>query len=213
MQTPSGTLIEMFEVDASAMGAGIFRFHAGTNEFNGDLIWQGNTYAAFPVEASGFDISGNTQLPRPKLTFSNVNQVVGALVRSYQDLLGAKVSRFRTYAKYLDEANFVGGNAQADPNAHFPPDIFIVERKVSETKLQIEFELTSAVDLEEIRLPKRQLLASSCNAVYKSSRCGYAGALATCDKGLNTTNGCVAHFGVGAELPFNGFPGCGQRRQ
>lgn len=207
------TLIELFEVDATNLGAGLHRFHAGSNEFNGDIVWDAHTYTAFPVEAQGFDISGNQQLPRPKLRFSNVHQVIGALVRGYNDLLGAKVTRIRTYAKYLDAANFVGGNANADPAAFFPPDIFVIERKTVETKQVIEFELVTAVDLEEVKLPKRQLLAQSCNAVYKSARCGYVGGLSSCDKGLNTTNGCAAHFGADAELPFNGFPGCGIRRQ
>lgn len=212
MATPAGALIELYEVDASAIGGSVYRFVNEVNELGSDIVWQGQTYLRLPVEATGFDISGNTQLPRPKLTFSNVNQVVGGLARTHGDLIGAIVKRHRTFAKYLDAVNFTAGNTQADPNTEFPLDVFIVEQKVSENKLTVEFELVSAVDLAGVKLPKRQLIASSCNAVFKSSRCGYVGSIATCDKGLSTVNGCKTHFGADAELPYNGFPGCGLRR-
>ena len=209
-----GTLISMYEIDATALGAGVHLFHAGLNELKGNIIWQGREYVAFPVEAVGFDISGNTQLPRPTLRISNVDQTIGFLVRSNNDLIGARLIRHRTFAKYLDEVNFAmpGGNPSADPQAELPLDEFIFERKSVENKLVVEFELVAAVDLQGVKLPKRQMLATSCNAVYKSARCGYAGGLATCDHGLSTNNGCEVHFGVGAELNFNGFPGCGLRR-
>lgn len=212
MSTPAGTLIELFELDASSVGAGIYRFHSGVNEFSGNVVWQGNTYTAFPVEATGFDMVGNGQLPRPTLRISNVDQTIGALVRQYDDLVGCKFTRRRVFAKYLDAVNFVSGNPLADPAAEFPHDIFIIERKVVENKVVIEFEMVSAVDMQNVFLPKRQLKPFFCSWIYKGPECGYVGALPTCDKGLGTSNGCKAHFGATAELPFEGEPGCGLRR-
>ena len=99
-------IIEMFELDATAFGGDLLRFHAGTNGLRQNLVWQGNTYTAFPVQASGFDLSGNGQLPRPKLQVANVTGAITLLVLTYDDLLGAKVTRKRTLAKYLDAVNF-----------------------------------------------------------------------------------------------------------
>jgi lambda family phage minor tail protein L len=99
-------IIEMFVMDASSFGGDVLRFHAGTNGVNSNIVWQGNTYTAFPIQASGFDYSGNGQLPRPKLQVANLTGAISLLVLTYDDLLGAKITRKRTLAKYLDSANF-----------------------------------------------------------------------------------------------------------
>ena len=53
-----GSLIELFELttdEALHGSATTYRFHAGTNEVNnGNIIWDGNTYIAIPLEADGF---------------------------------------------------------------------------------------------------------------------------------------------------------------
>ena len=47
----------------------IFRFHAGTSmNSNANIIWQGDTYQKFPIDAQGFEFSGKGQIPRPQLT-------------------------------------------------------------------------------------------------------------------------------------------------
>ena len=99
-------IIELFEMDATAFGGDLLRFHAGTNGLRQNLVWQGNAYTAFPIKASGFDMSGNGQLPRPKLQVANVTGAITLLVLTYDDLLGAKVTRKRTMAKYLDAVNY-----------------------------------------------------------------------------------------------------------
>lgn len=99
-------LVELFELDATSAGGSIMRFHNGKSGLGTDVVWQGNTYTAFPIEATGFDFSGKGQLPRPNLRVANVTGLLGALVRTYQDLLGCKLTRKRTLAKYLDSANY-----------------------------------------------------------------------------------------------------------
>ena len=64
--------ITMFELDATVVGSTIYRFHPGKNNLMGDLVWQGNTYSAFPIEADGFDLTGKGTLPRPRIAVSNV---------------------------------------------------------------------------------------------------------------------------------------------
>lgn len=103
--TPSA-IIELYEIDATSVGGSVYRFHSGMNELLGDIVWQGNSYSAFPIQASGFDWSGKGQMPRPKVTVSNVLGTITALVLAYQDLVGCKFTRIRTLAKYLDAVNF-----------------------------------------------------------------------------------------------------------
>ena len=50
----------------------VYRFHAGTNlDANGKIVWDGNEYLRFPVQATGFAYQRG-QLPRPTLTVSNM---------------------------------------------------------------------------------------------------------------------------------------------
>ena len=110
-----GSLIELFELttDLALHGsATTYRFHAGTNEINnGNIIWDGNTYIAIPMEAEGFKYA-NGQLPRPTLTISNVTNVITAILLNVNqvtpgnDLTGAIVKRRTTLARFLDAANF-----------------------------------------------------------------------------------------------------------
>tara|TARA_R100001460_G_scaffold18490_2_gene39217 strand:- start:1235 stop:2218 length:984 start_codon:yes stop_codon:yes gene_type:complete len=110
-----GSVIELFELttDAALHGsATTYRFHAGTNEVNnGNIIWDGNTYIAIPMEADGFKYA-NGQLPRPTLTISNATNVITAILLNVNqvtpgnDLTGAIVKRRTTLARFLDAANF-----------------------------------------------------------------------------------------------------------
>ena len=77
------SIIELFslELDNELHGnSNIYRFHAGVNEFNSDIIWQGNTYARFPVKAEGFEYTGSGQIPRPTFIVSNFLSTITALM-------------------------------------------------------------------------------------------------------------------------------------
>jgi len=219
-----GAIVELFEVDLTPFGGGLLRFHAGTNGLLQNLTWQGNVYTAFPVQASGFDFNGQGQVARPKLIVANVVGAITALVLQYQDIVGAKVTRRRTLAKYLDAVNFPGGtNPSADPTAEFPLDVFYVDRKSAETNEVVEFELAPAMDLTGVMLPRRQIIQNICIWGYRSSECGYTGtvyfntndqpvatlAQDVCGKRLSS---CRARFGQFAELPYGGMPAAGLLR-
>jgi lambda family phage minor tail protein L len=217
----AGTLLELFELDSTALGGSLARFHAGKNALVADVVWNGNTYSAFPVQASGFEFAGGGTLPQPKIQVANVTGLIGALCRDLEDLVGAKLTRKRTFVKYLDAVNFPGGvNPTADPNAAFPDDVWFINRKSVETREVVEFELAAAFDVQGVKLPRRQIIANLCTWRYRGAECGYAGgAVATvndiatsvlgddaCGKRLAS---CRLRFGAFAALPFGGFPGAG----
>jgi len=211
-------LVELFELDATAQGATqILRWHCGTTVAGGDITWQGQTYAQFPVEATGFEVGMSGKLPRPQIKVANIGGLTGAFVRSIKDGLGAKVTRRRTLAKYLDAVNFPAGNPTADPTAAFPDEIYHVARRSSENAIFIEFELATAFDAEGVKLPRRQVLATVCPWKYRGTECGYTGApvedangsptnsLAN-DACAKTLRACRARFGTGVPLPYGAFP-------
>lgn len=217
----AGALVELFVLDATILGGSLYRFHAGTNQLKGSVVWQGETYPAMAYEMTGFEYTGHGKLPRPILKVQNVDGIMGALADTYDDLIGAVVTRKRTFAKYLDAVNFPGGvNATADPTAVFPDDMYSINQKITQTKFLIEFELASSFDIHGVKLPRRQIVQHTCMWVYRSAECSFAGgAIATIDDvptGVLASDACgkrVAscrmRFGNDGVLPFGGFPGVG----
>ena len=109
------SIIELFTLQLSNSLHGattIYRFHAGSSlKENGEIVWAGNTYQRFPIQAEGFAFQKG-QLPRPTLTVSNALGTITAILLSVNetttgnDLTGATVTRIRTLARFLDHANF-----------------------------------------------------------------------------------------------------------
>ena len=163
--TPSA-VIELFTLQLSTALHGantIYRFHAGSNlNANGKILWAGNEYLRFPVQASGFAFQKG-QLPRPKITISNATGLISSILLTVNetttgnDLTGATVTRIRTLAKFLDKENFINNtNPTEDPTAEFPKEIYAIDRKSTETREIVEFELAAPTDLAGVRIPKRQ---------------------------------------------------------
>lgn len=150
--------IELFEIDTNPIGDTlVFRFTPNVYTAT-EVVWRGDTYQPFPIDATGFEYDGTSAAPpKPNLTVSNVNRILMAAVLGLGDLVGAQVTRYRTFKKYLD------GQAEADPNAVLPPDVLIVEQKHSHTKSQISWSLISPLDRPNLMLPKRQVLRDLVN--------------------------------------------------
>jgi lambda family phage minor tail protein L len=176
-------VIELFQLQINTVQHGAnetYYFHAGVNATNSaDIIWNGQAYLAFPIEATDFEYTGTGSLPRPKLRISNIFGTITALMLSLPSgLEGAKVTRIRTLARYIDGINFSGGTnpyGSPDPTAEFPREIYYIDRKAAENRDLIEFELASAFDLVGVRAPKRQCVSNVCQWTYRGPECGYAG--------------------------------------
>ena len=181
-------IVELFQLqlDTTIHGANTtYYFHNGVNQnTNSNLIFDNLEYTRMPIEATGFEFNGK-QLPRPRITISNVlGTFTTILLTLPQGLEGAKVTRIRTLQRYIDNTNFIGGeillengsnllleNGSAidmesginpfgtpDPTATFPNEVYYIDRKITETRDIIQFELAASFDLNGVRLPKRQVL-------------------------------------------------------
>jgi len=162
------SIIELFTLTTTAAlhgSAQTYRFHAGSSlNSNSEIVWAGNSYQRFPIEADGFAFQKG-QIPRPTLTVSNALGTITSILLTVNetttgnDLTGATVTRIRTLAKFLDAVNFAGGvnpYGTPDPNAEFPQEIYSIDRKASETRDAVSFELAAPIDLAGVRAPKRQ---------------------------------------------------------
>ena len=201
-QIAPSAVIELFQLELNAAQHGVnetYYFHAGVNATgsNGDIIWNSQAYMRFPLEAEGFEYSGQGQLPRPKLRISNILGTITALILTLPNgLEGAKVTRIRTLARYIDGVNFPGGTnpyGSPDSTAEFPREIFYIDRKTVETRDVIEFELAAVFDLIGVRAPKRQCVSNVCQWKYRGPECGYAG-----NAYFNTNNQPVATLALDA---------------
>ena len=162
-QTTSGQV--SFNVNSTIANETVFLFHSGNNlKDNNDLVWQSNTYSRMPCEAEGFSYSGKGKLPRPTLTFSNILGTITAILQTvnqttaFIDLQGAKVIRRRTLSRFLDAVNFTGSvnpYGTPDPTSELPQEIYFIERKVTENRDIVQFELVSTFDLIGIGAPKK----------------------------------------------------------
>lgn len=217
-------IIELFELrlDSTLHGSSdVYRFHAGANaDVDGNIVFNSETYTRIAIKADGFEYSNTGTLPRPTLSISNLDGTMTTLLllvnatTAGNDLGGAEVRRIRTLKKYLD------GESAADPNARWPEERWFVDRKASESRDQVTFELASKFDLAGQKIPKRQVIANVCQWKYRSSECSYTGsnyfdvngnsvstlAEDVCGKRVAS---CKLRFGENAELPFGSFPGAG----
>lgn len=162
------SIIELYtlQLNNALHGANtIYRFHAGSNlNANNEIVWNGNSYQRFPIEADGFAYQRG-QIPRPKLTISNSLGTISSILlivnqtTTGNDLTGAVVTRIRTFARFLDAVNFSGGSnpfGTPDPTAEFKRQIFQIDRKSTENREIVEFELSGSIDMAGVRAPKRQ---------------------------------------------------------
>lgn len=221
--TPSA-LVTMYALDATAIGGELKHFCPMTNKLVQQVTWQGQIYEAYPVDATGFDKSGKGPLPRPTLKVANIGGVIGAMCNATEDLVGAKLTRKRTFARFLDAVNFPGGvNAEADPNIHLPDDVYFINRKVNENPVFVEFELVSGLDVQGVKLPRGVIIQNTCRWGYRSAECGYTGgakadehdeptAILANDRCSKRLVGCEFRFGTYGELPYGGYPGAGLNR-
>ena len=221
-------LIELFELTYTAEVNGInqtIKYHAGTNEVKGTIVFGGKRYDPLPVQVTGFDKKTHGTLPRPKLKVSNVNNALSAFILLYNPLQG-KVQRIQTHKKFLDAVNFTSGvNLTADSSAIVTTDdIWYIDRVSAENPEFVEFELSPKINLQGFRIPRR-VITEHCPWLYRGDECGYKGNKCFNENDEQITGGTLAQRKAldrcghkysscqlrfpkgdkGKDLPFGGF--------
>ena len=145
-------IVELYEIDATNIGGSIYYLSPTVSSSETAIVWNSQTYTPFPIASDGWTRSSDGALPRPKLQISTVDKLIQAAVISLDDLVGARVIRRRIFEQFLD------GGAFPNPSATFPIDDYIINQKVSQTKIMLTFELISFLDREGSKIPARQML-------------------------------------------------------
>lgn len=225
VQLPSiDEMVELYDLDATNIPGGAL-YHFTPMAFQGPataIIWGGITYTPVPVQTTGWQASGSGTQPTPQIKVANVNLAFSSLAISLNDMLGATLTRHRTFRRYLD------GQSDADPTVELSRDVYRINQKLSMNKIFIEWQLAPAIDQEGRLLPGRTVLQGACNFRYRiwngaafdytHATCPYVGAsyfdafgnsVATPNldvPGKRVGNCCKLRFPNQA-LPFGGFPG------
>lgn len=178
-------------------GKTIIRFHNNIKLFRSSIFFDSKEYFAAPIQIDGYQISAKGSPPRPRMSIAidpeglpqeikNRITFIKTAIRDLDDLVGSKVTRIRTFVKYIDNSNFYDANGNLltnlvkppqgfdpDSNAYFPPDIYFVDRKSSETKNSLELELASPFDTQDLKLPGRVVNDFNCPWTYRGEGCCY----------------------------------------
>lgn len=213
-------LIELFELDLTPVGLGIFGFTNSYKEDGQPIYFNGRQYFAIPIQAEGFEYKGDGGLPTPTLTLSTVNKVTAAMIINNRDLVGCTVTRIKTFERFLDDGE------TPNPAARFQDEVYRINRRKTLNQYQASFELTNVIDFENKQLPKNQVIKTYCTYIYRRYvngqfyidpyfPCPYAGSAcfdennnpceASKDKCNKQLSGCEARYGNDV-LPFQGFP-------
>lgn len=100
---------------------GVIRVHNDFNLFKinkGIITWRNNIYFPFPIYGEQFDITSNGTIPTPKMKFSSqflddefnsFYKYIRMQINELKDIVGSKVTRRKTFVRYLSPINFPAG--------------------------------------------------------------------------------------------------------
>lgn len=164
------SIVELYELDSTLIGGDtVLYFHNGTSGNQYDSVsFKGQAYDPLPIVIKGFEARTDGSPPRPQMAITNIGGWMSALMLATKDFVGAKITRRRTFARFLD------GMPDA-ASIELPPDVFIVEQKTKENRILVEFELGCGYDLDGITFPGRQVTSGICGWSYREAGCSFAG--------------------------------------
>jgi len=144
--------VELFILDLTTIpGLGTSIYYLTPSAGISDtVVWGGHNFLPWAIEITGVEANSDGAPARPTLNVGNLdaNKLIGSLVFTFSDIIGAKVQYIRTFEPYL------GG----DGTFCLPPLKYVIGKKKAHNSKAISFELRSPLDKERLYLPNRQML-------------------------------------------------------
>lgn len=177
--------VELLEISEIPNSGDVIRFHGGANSIYESIFFGGKEYYYIPYEGTDFGSRSDGRISRPTIKIINFNGFLSKFMIGKDDLIRSRVTRVRTFFRFLDEENFLNYESDKefwsemginpDPNATLRSDIWYINQKIEENKFYVEFEMSNALDLEGAVLPRRQILNNYCTWKYRGKGCKYSG--------------------------------------
>lgn len=218
-------LLYFFDLDATNLGASqIIHF---TNHTNYGASIKFGTVEYLPLEFNLEKIHKTlNEQPELSIEIGNVENTIGSMVYSFNDLCGAKLTIRKTFRKYLD--TYTGEIGQNE----FEREVYIIDQKLIHNKVGIKFKLISLLEFKsQNKIPSRQMIRDVCPFIYRyytSSAfvydhvvgCPYTGSSYFDEEGNSTANPALDKCGKtlddcklrfytdsNSKIPFGGFKG------
>lgn len=158
IQSTLPAFIELFVIDLTRIGGEVHRLTAGQA-----VMFGGKEYSTYPIKMTGVNRSSDGTPTRPQLEIDNLTRLLLAEVITLGDLVGAQVTRIRTFEKYLDDGE------SPDPSSSLV-ETYYINQKTNHTPSSITFELVDALELTDGQLPNIQ----ATNKIFPAlGRMGY----------------------------------------
>lgn len=185
-------LIELFDITlpgySSTSGAGKYYLCNGETDQDAvadtDIIFNGNTYLAIPIQITGIEFNSSGAYARPTLTIANIPNLTKTLdtdneavledlrvagtagIEAFErndELIGTKV----VYRKTL--------KSKLSSGEEFPSQTYYIDRVASENNIFVAFELASPMDIEGAQIPARMVIGRYCSWQYQGRADGLGG--------------------------------------
>lgn len=157
------------------------------------VTYRGNLYGLADFELDIKHARG--ELPSVRLSMQDHSQAIQNLMQRYGGGVGFGIRMLIVNSEMLnEEPEIIETYTVVDASA---------ENYVTSWSLGI-------VDPGQLRFPRRTQRRDICQWRYKSTECGYTGALLDCDLTLQGDNGCAHHQN---ERNFSGYPGLSKGRR
>lgn len=154
------------------------------------VVFDGLTYRAFPIQHDMISENTGGEINSIRVKIANADREVQAYLEQY-DWRTKKVTITTVFANEL-----------ANPDVKREDSYYISSYTTNQEVA--EFELTSKLDILQLRLPKRKYMRNHCGFRFKSAECGYAGGELECNKTLQQcrTYGNNARYGGQPSIPM-----------
>jgi lambda family phage minor tail protein L len=148
----SGGLVTLYTLDATALGDVKYYFVNHMLPGGAPISFGGIPYMTVPVQTEGWDFSSSGPQPTPTFSLSNVNKLLLNAVLNKGDLVGAIVTRIRTFERYLDHG------ADPSPDKFIGPEVYTIEQMSYLDDTIIQWTLSSPLARMGVKLPAKQIL-------------------------------------------------------
>jgi lambda family phage minor tail protein L len=169
------SVLDLFEIKLNDFD-GYFRFH-GSKNLKSNIVFKGKEYLFIPCEISNLEYSSEAKQNRPTLSIANINNYISNLIKDRKDLIGKRFYRKKILTKDLDDVNFGGSNKNTLGASSFSSfisvDTFVIQKKNSENKDKVEFQLANILDLDGQTVPSRKVYNDICQWQYRGYGCNY----------------------------------------
>lgn len=185
-------LIELFDITlpgySSTSGAGRYYLCNGEidqdSDGDTDIVFNGNTYLAIPIQITGIEFTSSGAYARPTLTIANIPNLTKSLDTDNEAVLeDLRVAGTAGIDAFERNDELIGTRvvyrktlkSKLSTGEEFPSQLYYIDRVASENNIVITFELASPMDIEGAQIPARMVIGRYCSWQYQGIADGFGG--------------------------------------